>query len=385
MQVGIALLTLFPGRVGGSETYVRGLLGEYAEGHGPERVAVLANRHVMATYGDFARGPVSLHHVASYRPGDANTTRLLAMARAAALPRAAARDVPPGLDALHYPVTVPIPATSSARIVALHDIQHHDLPGLFSRAERAYRRWAYDRSARTADLVITGSEHARARIVEGLGIPPERIEVVYHGIDHRRFAPGGRADEEQLLERYALPSRFVVYPANLWAHKNHRRLVEALAAVPDRDLHLVLTGQDYGRVDELRRRADELSVGTRVHHLGHVSMEILASLYRRAQAMVFPSLYEGFGAPPLEAMACGCPVASSDATSLPEVCGDAALLFEARSVESIAEAIARVSADVELRQRLIGRGLARARSFTWRASAERHRAIYARVAATRRL
>jgi glycosyltransferase involved in cell wall biosynthesis len=117
-------------------------------------------------------------------------------------------------------------------------------------------------------------------------------------------------------------------------------------------------------------------------YLGHVTAETLAGLYRRARAMVFPSLYEGFGAPPLEAMACGCPVACSDATSLPEVCGDAALPFDPHSVESITGALARVSGDAGLREQLRGAGLERARSFTWHASAERHRAIYARVAAT---
>lgn len=379
MHLGVALLTLFPGRVGGSETYVRGLLGEFADGHGPEQVTVLANRHVMAAYESYARGPVSLHHVTSYRPGDANATRLLAMARAAALPRRAARDVPPDLELVHYPVTVPIPSTPAARVVALHDIQHHDLPALFSRGERAYRRWAYDHSARSADLVITGSEHARGRIVDVLGVAPEKIEVVHHGIDHRRFSQRAEAADEHLP---GLPARFVVYPANLWPHKNHDRLVEALAAVPDRELQLVLTGQDYGRLPALRTRAQKLAVGERVHHLGHVTAETLATLYRRAEAMVFPSVYEGFGAPPLEAMACGCPVACSDAASLPEVCGEAAVAFDPRSVESIADAMGRVSADGDLRERLRERGLERARSFTWRASADRHRAIYARVAAT---
>jgi glycosyltransferase involved in cell wall biosynthesis len=113
-----------------------------------------------------------------------------------------------------------------------------------------------------------------------------------------------------------------------------------------------------------------------------VTAQALASLYRRAQAMVFPSLHEGFGAPPLEAMACGCPVACSDAASLPEVCGDVALRFDPRSIESIAAAVGRVTADPELRERLREAGLARARSSTWHASAERHRAIYDRLAAT---
>jgi glycosyltransferase involved in cell wall biosynthesis len=156
-----------------------------------------------------------------------------------------------------------------------------------------------------------------------------------------------------------------------------------LCAVPDRELQLVLTGQDYGCLGALRGRAEELGVGAQVHHLGHVTAQALASLHRRGQALVFPSLYEGFGAPPLKAMACGCPVACSDAASLPEVCGDAALRFDPWAIESITDAVARVTGEAQLRQRLQQAGLARAQSLTWHGSAERHRAIYARVAATR--
>ena len=130
------------------------------------------------------------------------------------------------------------------------------------------------------------------------------------------------------------------------------------------------------------RRARELGLAERVRHLGHVPHETLPALYRAAAALVFPSLYEGFGAPPLEAMACGCPVAASDRASLPEVCGDAALLFDPTSAESIAGALADVTSSAELRGRLRGAGLSRARAFTWRASSERHAEIYARVGAT---
>jgi glycosyltransferase involved in cell wall biosynthesis len=375
MRIGFGLLTLFPGRVGGAETYVRGLLGEYATG--PDEVVVLANRHVMGAYRDFERGPVRLHHVSSYRPGDGMATRALAMATAAARRRAVARDVPAGLDLLHYAVTVPIPDTSAPRVVTLHDLQHHDLPQMFSRPERAYRRWAYDGAARKADVVVTSSAFSKERIVTLLGLPEERVEAVHFGIDHERFRPEGEPPRN-----LDLPPRFAIYPANLWPHKNHERLVEALALVPDRELGLVLTGQDYGRLDPLMRRVRELGLTERVRHLGHVPHETLPALYRSAEALVFPSLYEGFGAPPVEAMACGCPVAASDRASLPEVCGDAALLFDPNSAESIAAALAQVTSGTELRERLRNAGLSWARTFTWRASSERHATIYARAGAT---
>ena len=379
MHVGFSLLTLFPGRVGGSESNVRGLLGEFAGGNGPERVTVLANRLVAGAYRGYERGPVSIHHVRSYRAGDRMPSRALAMTAARVLPGVAARDVPSGLDVVHYPVTVPIPRTSGPTVVTIHDLQHHDLPRFFSRAERAYRRWAYDGAARGATLVVAMSEHTRSRLVELLGIAPERVEVVHHGIDARRFAPAGDGDG-RLLGQLELPDRFVVYPGNLWPHKNHERLVEALAASADRDLSLVLTGQTWRRLDGLLELARRRGVAERVRHLGYVEAETLAALYRAAIAMVFPSLYEGFGAPPLEAMACGCPVASSRRGSLAEVCGDAALELDPESVESIAGALDRVASDEELRQRLREAGLERAARFRWSEAARRHTEIYARAA-----
>lgn len=381
MHVGLGLLTLFPGRVGGSESNVRGLLGQFAAGNGPERVTVLANRHVMEAYGEHERGPVSLHHVRSYRPGDAMATRALAMALARAFPRRAARDVPAGLDVLHLPVTVPIPRLRVPTAVSVYDVQHHELPALFSRAERAFRTWAYDGAARSADLVITTSEYSRERLVELVGAAPERVEVVYLGIDLQRFTPEPGPDDERLLAGLHPPQRFLVYPANMWPHKNHERLVAALARVADPELALLLTGQDYGGKARLLDQARRLDVADRVRHLGFLPRDAVPALFRRATAMVFPSLYEGFGAPPLEAMACGCPVASSTRASLAEMCGDAVVPLEPEDPDSIAQAIESVTGDGELRARLRRDGPARAARFTWEAAARRHRQLYQRIAA----
>lgn len=379
VHVGYSLLTLFPGRVGGSESNVRGLLAEFTHGNGPERVTVLANRHVAAAYGVYARGPVSMHRVRSYRPGNSMATRASAMTWARLLPRLAAWDVPAGLNVIHYPVTVPIPQTAAPTVVTLYDLQHHDLPGFFSRAERAYRRWAYDGAARSATVVVTTSNYTGQRLAQLLGIAAERVEVVYPGIDHRRFAPAGDGDE-RLLTGLDLPERFVLYPANLWPHKNHDRLVDALAASSDPELHLVLTGQTWGRLPALFERARLKRVSQRIHHLGYLDADTLPAVYRAACAVVFPSLYEGFGSPPLEAMACGCAVAASRHTSLGEVCGEAVLELDPESVDSIATALDKIVADDELRRRLRAAGLEHAARFSWREAARRHSDIYARAA-----
>lgn len=365
MHVALSLLTLFPGRVGGSESNVRGLLGEFASGHGPERVTVLANRHVVSPYAGYARGPVSLRHVRTYRPGDQPATRFAAMHAGRVWPVLSGR----GFDVVHYPATVPVPRVRGVpRIVSLLDVQHHELPSMFSALERRLRVWAYDGAARDADLVLTISEHARQGIIEHVGVPADRVWAIPLGIDHEHFALSGGGPPDSL----GLPERYVLYPANMWPHKNHARLLDAFAAVDDPDLWLILTGQTYGR--------ERMFAGhERVRHLGHVVGDMLPGLYRGATAVVFPSLFEGFGLPPLEAMACGVPVAASSRGSIAEVCGDVALLFDPTDTEAIANAIAQVTRDASLRARLASAGPRRAAGFTWEAAARQHVEAYALV------
>ncbi|MEA2493354.1 MAG: hypothetical protein QOJ29_1265 [Thermoleophilaceae bacterium] len=364
MHLGFALLTMFPGRVGGSETYVHGLLSEFGKGNGPDQVTVLANRHVMEAYKD--DGPVHLHHVRSYRPGDRNATRFAALQRARIAPRAVARDAPRDFDLLHYPVTIPVPRLPDVpTIVSLLDVQHHELPHLFSPLERRLRAWAYDDAAREADLVVTISEHSRRTIAERLGIDLERIVAIPLGVDHTRFTPEGPSAD-------GVPQRYVFYPANMWPHKNHERMLDAFARAEDDDLWLVLTGQPYGNEKLLDGRE-------RVLHLGHVSAAEIVGLYRGALGLVFPSLFEGFGLPVLEAMACGCPVATSNRGSLAEVAHGAALEFDPEDVDAIAAAIDRLASDEALRADLRAKGMAHAARFTWGATAHRHVQVYERA------
>jgi len=365
--------------MGGSESYVRALLEQFGRGNGPERVTVLANPQVAAAYAGDLRGPVSLHRVRGYRPGRRAPARAAAMIAGLALPGRVAREVPSGLDLLHFPVTVPIPQTSLPRVVTLHDIQHHDLPQFFSRSERALRRLTYDAAARQASAVITPSEYSARRITDVLGIPPERVEAIHNGIDHERFRPGPAAGDADMLAPLGLPRPFVLYPANLWPHKNHGRLIEAFARVSEPDLELVLIGQTYGRLQGLRERAREVGAAARLRHLGYVERGAVPALYRAARAVVFPSLYEGFGGPPLEAMACGCPVAASNRAALAEVCGGACVALDPESVESILAAIDRVVRDESLRPQLEEAGLKRARGFSWEATAKRHAEVYRRA------
>jgi len=262
-----------------------------------------------------------------------------------------------GLDAIHFPLTVTVPRMSDLpTATTILDVQHELLPQFFSRAERAYRRVVYARSARESERVITISHHAAAAIAEHLGVPEERIRPIHLGLDHELFKPGDAPRED-----------FLLYPARGWPHKNHALLFEAFGDVRRRrpGLELVLTSYDG-------------SVPEGVRSLGHVSRNELVDLLQRAAALVFPSLYEGFGQPPLEAMACGCPVACSNAASLPEVVGDAARLFDPGSREEIVDAIEDVLANADEWRR---RGIERAAGFSWDETARLHEEVYAELAA----
>ena len=334
------MLTLVPGQVGGSETYVRELLRALAR-EGTLDYRVLAPP--LAT-----EWPLPTEIAADY--GSARTTaeRLTAMSREA-LRSGRLADA----EVVHYPLTIALPRVRARTVVTLHDAQHLDLPTLFPRAERAFRSVAWHRSLRSADRVIALSEFVRRRALERLGLDEQRVRVVHSGVDHARFHPGAEAREP-----------FLLYPARPWPHKNHARLYEAFAALRrDRpELRLVLTGGgDFGTVPD------------GVELRGLVSDEELASLYRRASALVFPSLYEGFGQPPLEAMASGCPVACSDAAALPEIAGDAARLFDPYDVSAIAAAVRDVLDDpAPWRER----GLAQAARYSWDATARATEAVY---------
>jgi glycosyltransferase involved in cell wall biosynthesis len=352
MTIGVSLLTLVPGVVGGSETYARELVRALS------RVGELNYRVFKPTIATDVPGTFVL----SYRARRSMRGRIHAMARAAVFPWALRRELRlDQLDAIHFPLTVMLPRIKRPpAAVSLLDIQHVFFPEFFSRAELAYRRVVYTWSVRRARVVIAISEHVKQTLVERMAIEAERVEVIHLGLDHELFRTDGVGERRP----------FLLYPANAWPHKNHERLFQAFARVRREHpkMRLVLTGTGLER---LRGIPD----GVEVH--GRVTREELARLYRTASALVFPSLYEGFGQPPLEAMASGLPVAVSRAGALPEICGDAALYFEPTSVNEITEA---TLAALERPDHLVSRGLERAAQFTWETTAKRHDDVYRALA-----
>jgi len=353
--VGLSLLTLVPGLVGGSETYARELSRALARRAGLEYVAF-----VPTIARDAADGlPAEL--VPEYRASTTMPGRILAMSLAATRPRRLMRRLRlDRLDAIHFPLSVMLPPIERPpAATTVHDLQHERFPEFFSRAELTYRRVVYGWTVRRSRIVIAISEHSRGELIDLYGLPPERVRAIRHGIDHDRFRAADGVEREP----------FLLYPAHRWPHKNHDRLFEAFALVRRErpELRLVLTGAGH----------EGHPVPPGVEPRGRVPADELLDLYRRAAALVFPSLYEGFGQPPLEAMACGCPVAVARASSLPEICGDAAEYFDPEAPEDMAAAIVRA-----LSGELVELGLERARLFTWDESARRHEAVYRELAQT---
>jgi len=343
--IAVSLVTLVPGQMGGSETYVRELL------RGLQRVGTESYRVVVPPVAPRAGEGLPTEVASGYRPARTTPQRLAALVSASLRP-GPLRPPFAGAEVVHYPFTVAVPQVGVPEVVTLHDVQHLDLPQMFSRAERVYRSLFYQRSVRQADRVIVISDFVRERAVARLGLEPSTIRVVPLGLDHT-----------VLLPREGEREPFLLYPARNWPHKNHARLFEAFAELrrEQPELRLVLTGSPF------------LDTPDGVESRGHVPWPEVVDLMQRAAALVFPSLYEGFGLPPLEAMACGCPVACSNAAALPETVGDAARLFDPRDPRAIANAVRDVLAAPD---EWSLRGLEHAAAYSWDTTARETEAIY---------
>jgi glycosyltransferase involved in cell wall biosynthesis len=348
--IGISLLTLVPSLSGGSETYVRELCRALA------RVGRLDYRVFVPSIAVDAADGLPSSVVSRYRASRTTPGRIAAMSLAALRPGPLLDELGlERLDAVHFPLSVMLPRVAGPpALTTVHDLQHVEHPEFFGRPELAYRKVIYGWTIRRSRIVIAVSDHARLTLLERYGLAPDRVRTIHSGIDHGSFTPGDNVSRQD----------FLLYPARPWRHKNHARLFEAFIRLRTArpELRLVLTGEgDFG----------PLPPG--VEARGRVSQDGLVRLYRGAAALVFPSLYEGFGMPILEAMACGCPVACSNVTSLPEVAGDAARLFDPRDVGEIVAAVEDVLADP---RPWVTRGLERAQAFTWDACARAHDEVY---------
>src|SRR5215204_1288353 len=301
-----------------------------------------------------------------------------------ALPLALRREKADLFHAPHYVLPMLTPCRS---VVTIHDCIHLRFPQyLPSKLGYAYARGQMWSATHQAARVMTVSEASKRDILRYFRVPESRIDVIYNAIDERFWAEPDAEHIERVRERYRLTAPFVLYAGNIKPHKNLERLIEAFNLLrtdrPDlADVELLIIGDEISKYATLRRAVHRHKLHKHVRFFGFVPDQTLAALYRLAKVFVFPSLYEGFGLPPLEAMASGTPVITSNVSSLPEVVGDAALMIDPYEPAAIADAMRRVLTDAVLRADLRARGLARAREFSWERSIKRVREIYDEVLA----
>jgi len=270
------------------------------------------------------------------------------------------------VDLFHSPdFTLPPTRRRTRTVVTVHDLSFMRLPHCFAPALLEYLNVNVPAAIRRADLVLADSENTRRDVLELFGIPQERVLTVLCGVEER-FKPIHDTEYlESIRRKYGLPARFILSVGTLQPRKNYGTLIQALPRLRDPDIGLVIVGGKGWLYEGIFEQIQAAALTKRVCLPGFVDDADLPALYNLAQVFVLPSLYEGFGLPPLEAMACGLPVITSNNSSLPEVVGDAGLLVDAEEVDAWVDALDRLLESATLRRTLSERGRQRAAQFTW--------------------
>ncbi|MCX6639893.1 MAG: glycosyltransferase family 1 protein [bacterium] len=341
----------------GIGTYIRGLLHGFSNLSTPVKWDFILSSSEHAHTVRSLDHNIYLSHSQNYSVGELFSVSGLANSTGADL-----------FHAPHYvlPYSLKIPA-----VVTVHDIIHLKFPHYFSPIKRAYARWMLRRVGASAEIVLTVSNTTKEDLIRELHYPPEKIYVTYPGVGERFFQSKDQTAVQQLLKKYQFPSGYLLYVGNLKPHKNVMGLLEAWALLPNSirpPLVLVGVGEDQQII--LKRRAQSLNRFDELVLPGNFPDEDMVTLYQAASAYVQPSWYEGFGSPPLEALASGLPTAVSNRGALPEIVADAALIFDPGIPGEMAAALEKLLTDTDLRSSLRQRGLKRAESFTWVRTAE---------------
>lgn len=381
MNIGLSAISFVPGGIGGMETYFRNLVdclqrldtkncytllcdGRFA-GEFP-----LVNDAFRVKEIDYGKGSVKWF-VRGVLRNTLNLDILTGEIRGLAL------------DVIHHPFSVLTPpGTGIPSVLTFWDMQHEFYPEFFSRLDLRKRRRIYRSSTKEASRIIVSALFTKECLVEKYGVSPDKIEVIYTGYGREYRVLDDAEGLATVRAKYGLDRPFMFYPAATWPHKNHKNLLAALRILKERhrfDGVLVLTGIAMGAHGEILEEIERLGLAENVKVLGFLPYGELPYLYNLARLLVFPSLFEGFGIPLVEAMACGCPVLCSNSTSLPEVAGDAGVMFDPLSPEEIAEAVWSVWDDETRRRWMRVRGVERAKLFTWEDTARKTLELYEKV------
>jgi glycosyltransferase involved in cell wall biosynthesis len=290
-----------------------------------------------------------------------------------------------GIDVFNTLMAPMLPISASV-VIHLKTMHAFTAPQSLTPLARAYRRVNYPRSAKVADAIIINSESLRSEVEQYLSVTPEKLRLIYEAVDHSIFRPGDVAEARASVAAHGVTKPFVLFVSSLWPYKNCDGLLRAWAIARDelggRQVAIVGPGRDEKYLASLHALAAELGIGDELVFVGGVRLEETVAFYRAADAFVYPSLNETFGLPILEAMACGCPVVTSDISAMPETAGGAAVLADPKDPASIARAI--VTAAGPDRDRLRDQGIKRASEFTWGATGAATLDVYREVAERRR-
>jgi glycosyltransferase involved in cell wall biosynthesis len=295
------------------------------------------------------------------------------------------------LDVLHVPSYRRMLWRHPCALVAtIHDLAPFRLPGKYDLLRMLYGRVVVRQIAHRQDEIVAVSRITAADISRFFHVPSPRITVIHNGLDHERFTPEGRAEASRIIaQKHGLHPPFFLYVARLeHPAKNHARLIAAFNQFKTQwpsPWQLVLCGSDWHGAAVVHDLASRSPFAPDIRRLGFVSTDELPDWYRAATVFVYPSLFEGFGLPPLEAMACGCPVLATIDGAVGEVCGDAAASVDPADVDDLTQQLIRLAQDQPLREQLRAAGLARARQFDWRKTAAATLDVYTRAFSRRRL
>lgn len=378
MRVAINLLTEDPSAPSGAHWFWTRVIPEMAGRLGPDEELHLLvspkSRHLYEGFGDQVR------YITFPWSNERRSLRTLSehVYSPLRLPLS-------GIDVLNT-LMAPVFNPTWSLVIHMKTMHAYTTPEALSPSVRAYRRMSYPRSARLADEVIINSESLRSEIEKYLEVDPSKLRLIYEAVDHELFKPGDKSEAQAQVRSRGVTKPFALFVSSLWPYKNCDGLLRAWAVVRDqlggRQLAIVGGGRDEKYQSELHSLAGELGIGDDVVFVGAVPLEETAHFYRAADVLVYPSFSETFGLPILEAMACGCPVVTSNVSAMPEIAGSAALLSDPHEPASIGRALVEATgpASGSLRER----GLRRAAEFTWAATGAATLDVYREVADRRR-
>ncbi len=374
MIVAIDTNSILPGQVGGIENYTLGLVEALKQPGSPASRLILLtraeNHDLFQPFADSRTQTILLERPSHKGKTVTNWSELLEKHPVGGRRTLAAWQSQKAnllhqhqVDLVHFPGNTINPLDLDLPVVLnLHDLQHKHFPQYFTREEIDNREKWWAASAFRADALIAASNYVRDDLHRQLNINRGKIFVTPDAFQTAFFKRPTVQQLDAIREAFALPETFFIYPAAVWPHKNHERLIRAFVAAEIPGAQLILTGG--GQKDSgLPRLIEDLGAEFSVRLAGRVSTEHLVGLYHLATGLLFPSEHEAWSIPVMEAMACGCPVASSNVTSLPEEVGDAGLLFAPGDVDAMTDAIRRLATEPELRESLAARGKKRVKNF----------------------